>query len=306
VKAYAAWDRYGQDNGMVLGQPELARLDQLGRNVPFDPALKDKTDDELKARGFTREQVSAAAQKVAYGQNRQMTNFPFFLAQSEAEKKEETARARRTLYAAEQAEQSGNKGRAIDLYSRGLAEWREVLAGNPSYHHSGSDRIEEEAYETFLNLPRLLTDSERVTVRVNRLIEAARAVFPVEEGRLRQDLRAVVAEEEAGYLVAAASGLVRRRMEDPKLAAQVPAGVTPGTIAFADLPAVRDVVAKEYAWLPLYTSDLKQDYWTNPETRRAVRERKGLARPNIPADAVPPPGTMPTGQAIEAPPPTER
>ena len=64
-------------------------------------------------------------------------------------------------------------------------------------------------------------------------------------------------------------------------------------VAFADHPKVRELIRNEFPWLGDYKSELKDDPWVSPDTKRAVRERLGLARPQGPSPLNPPPTAPP-------------
>ncbi len=180
AKAWEMWDRHGRENALVLTPEKRAQLEDAaevhGTPIGLPP---DMTDDELEARGLTRRKVNALKALVYYDQNRSVTNFPFFLESSRAEKEPITVEARKLLWQAEQARQNAEYIEAVRLYTEALAKWRQVLLTFPQFHRpERSDRTEEETYEFEVNLIQLLREDGGVRARAARSLEAATALFP--------------------------------------------------------------------------------------------------------------------------------
>jgi len=296
-RAYERWKRHGEQNGLQLDAAKRAQYERDSFNVPYELALSDPPDEVLAKLGITRQGLRAARAMRNYSTNRHMTNFSYFLGASEAESDPTTAATRSMLWDAERMA-SVSKPRAIELYAAAIAKWREVLMHYRQFHHpemaGRSDKTEEDTYEIYLDLVNLLEQSERVESRVRRLLEAARALGPVDEDKLAKPLAFETADREAGYLVAASDDRVKRRVAELNL---LPAEVKPGSTAYLDNPKIRELVAKEFAWLPLYKDDSSKDeanMWVAPDVRRAVRDRLGLSRPTPPpANMQPPPSAPP-------------
>ncbi|MGL4421689.1 MAG: hypothetical protein ACRCZF_13565 [Gemmataceae bacterium] len=295
-RASTRWTLHGELNGMQLDQAKIAQYERDGVGTPQEYNLIERSDEQLKAMGLTRRQVQARDALRAYEQNRSMTNFPYFAAQSVAEADKMTSDARKTLWDAEQAKLAGNYARSIELYAKGISQWRGVLVAHPNFHRpERSEATEELTYEFFLALVGLLEGSDRISQRVNKQMQAIRTVTLFDEEKLKLDLTRAIAEEEAGYLVSTYDDRVVRRITEGKI---LPPGVALTGMALADHPAVRTLIEKEFAWLGEYKSELRDDAWTTMDLKKQVRERMGLARPvtRAPAQAptpAPAPGAAP-------------
>lgn len=301
-KSYERWKRHGELNGLVLDVARYAQYVRDAQNAPNDAYLHERTDEQLAAMGLTRAQAIARSALRNYEINRTMTNFPFFLAQSEAESDPGTVRARSMLWDAQRMI-ARSKPRAIEMYANSLAKWREALLNFPQYHHpdtsTKSDKTEEDTYEYFLSLVSLLEQTERVDQRTTNTIEALRTLVPVDGDRLMTALSGQQAEAEAAYLVSAADERVKRRVTELKL---LPENVQVGTLAYFDHPAIRELVAREFSWLGEYKTEAKDptNLWVTDDVKDAVRDRMGMSRVTQPT-ALPTPEIMPQGQDALAP-----
>ena len=176
-QAAEMWDRHGRDYGLIFGQGRKETLENRRGDpgsVPNDPTPEQLADPVI------RERYLAKVALEYYGTNRSVTNFPFFLASSQAEAKPLTVQARKTLWKAEQARKISNPPLAIRLYKEGLELWKQVLVANKDFHRpERSDRTEEETFEFELAYQRLLVqDDERVRKRANELVHGAQGVIP--------------------------------------------------------------------------------------------------------------------------------
>jgi hypothetical protein len=181
-KAAEMWRKHGNEYALTLPPDRLANLraDAGDPNtLPSDPTPEQMADPAFRRR------YTATNALFFYNSNRQVTNFPYFLAAAEAEARvidgrPVTVLARKTLWRAEQARKLGNTTRAIDLYKDGLLQWKRVLADNPDFHRQErSDKVEEETYEYELAYQRLLVqDSQAVRDRANLIARTAHGVVP--------------------------------------------------------------------------------------------------------------------------------
>lgn len=181
-RAYSMWSKHGRENGLELSPSRLVALkeDSLDPGtLPSDPSPEQMADPVLNR------QYRATWTLVYYNQNRAVTNFPFYLANAEAESQEATVQARKTLWQADQARRVGNRQVAIDLYRKGLDQWREVLLRNPTYHRPEKlDKAEEETALFELAYLRLIAqDDPRVWAKAREdyakeYTRAAGAVIP--------------------------------------------------------------------------------------------------------------------------------
>jgi hypothetical protein len=171
------WYNHGEEYGLSGD----ALRDSYKKAAAERPAgSADPTPEQLKDPEYQLWALKAAAE-FYYGQNRQVSNFPFFLATSQAEQQSDTVDARKTLWLAEQSRKLGKKPQAIRLYEKGLRQWRDVLAKNQEFHRGErSDRIEEETYAYELAYLRLIVqDDQRVREKAAALLGQAKAAFQV-------------------------------------------------------------------------------------------------------------------------------
>ncbi|MFO0823107.1 MAG: hypothetical protein U0792_08295 [Gemmataceae bacterium] len=175
---------------------EAARMWRAHGNQ-FGLILEDVTLENYRKMAATaqdlEERQKYASAVFYYGQNRQVTNFPYFLASAEGESRLDGAGnpvavlARKTLWQAEQQRRLGNKlgpRGAIALYRDGLEQWKKVLAGDKNFHRPGvSDKTEEETYAYELAYLRMLVqDDQDVRSRaaeMGRNLLAPFSVFPI-------------------------------------------------------------------------------------------------------------------------------
>ena len=323
ARAWQMWNKHGEDNAMALAPGRRERLEFIAGVKGTPPYLPpDMSPEEMEARGWTPQKLEAMSALVYYEQNRQITNFPFFLESSRAEMDPITVDARKRLYEAEQARLSADNIRAARLYVEALARWREVLRAFPNFHRPDkSDRTEEETYEFELALIKLLTEDGAVRARADRVAEASRALFPAIPEMARaltgaqgaeirvDDFRLAIADDEALARVAAeAVANVFPRIKNPTETerevmrrvdqrADAAAGLAGGLAVSADPAAVRAAVVRgvidsEFAWLKEFKeppqargADGKYElsaYWVNPYLRDSVRSRLGMVRQTAP------------------------
>lgn len=172
-RAAALWDQHGKDYALALSESRYASLRKIAEQAQTTTASPEEAG---------RRAIAGMALSY-YTNNRQTTNFPYFLAAAQAEARmiggqPQTVLARKTLWKAEQARKNGNKPLALELYKDGLTRWRDVLASNPQFHRpaQSADRTEEETYEYELAYLRLLVqDDKRVRDHANAIAHRAGA-----------------------------------------------------------------------------------------------------------------------------------
>lgn len=281
-KTYSMWKTHGEENGLQLDQATLIRFNTLAQRMTDEQAMRfaNYTDEQLLQVQIVPEQVKARNRLRFYDQNRQVTNFEFFLNSSEAEQQQDTVNARKLLWEAEQADKAADKVRAAEGYAKGLAAWRQVLLNYKSFHRSGSNqKAEEDTYEYHLALVRLIEQSPRVDVIAKNRSLAIRSIIPAaDDEAIKSLLSRDIAEREAWVLTAIADPRVQLRADqilrdsktDTTLLAKYP------SIAQGREAIVRELVeSKDYEWLPEYMSDLKDDTnrWVRNDVRESVRSR---------------------------------
>jgi len=174
-----SWREHGVRNGLIVSESRLQRYQDLAQGAqirsPIDPIESDMDPN-------ARAKYEARAALFFYPQNRSVTNFPYFLASSEAEAQPETVAARKTLYLAEQARKLGRQN-ATQLYEEGLLKWKGVLARNSAFHRpERSDRTEEDTFNFEMSYLRLLVqDDERVRAKANEVARQLSYVLQLSE-----------------------------------------------------------------------------------------------------------------------------
>jgi hypothetical protein len=322
-RAWQLWDATGRAWGLILEPTRYARLAERSRRLPFPPGglPPELSPEEMQRANIDPDDLTARRALTYYEQNRQMTNFPFFLDSTLAEKDELTVRARRLLYEADQARQAAENARAARLYTEGLARWREVLGKYPRFHRGAADTTEEQTYEYELALIGLLKEEGAVRARADRAADALRALAPAGAGldEVRADLLQSAAEDETYSRVAAAQlasvfpaaapdsaeqRAVRRvtQVGEAAAAAVGPLALTPA----GRRPVSRGLLDTEFAWVkeaskePAFGPEVTptanaEDYWVRPMIRQAVRGRLGLTRTAPPPAAAEPATPAPGG-----------
>lgn len=183
-KAAQLWSSHGERYGLVIEPARLQAYEATAARIPVAGAPPDPTPEQLADPQF-REWYEAANAVFYYGQNRHVTNFPFFLASSSGEARVDaagrpvTVLARKALWQAEQARKLGNKPRATALYRDGLEQWKRVLAADKQFHRpERSDRVQEETYQYELAYLRLLVqDDQDVRTRAAELARRYESVL---------------------------------------------------------------------------------------------------------------------------------
>ncbi|MBX9583242.1 MAG: hypothetical protein K2X87_23305, partial [Gemmataceae bacterium] len=210
-EAARLWRKLGEDNGLVLTDSRLRNLREEAGVPPGSPdpgMLPPDLPPEVLADPAVLVRWRATGALFFRNSNRQVTNLPYYVAQSEAESKPETVAARKALWQADLARRAGNRVEAIKLYQDGLGRWKQVLLDNPGFHRpERSDRTEEETYEYELEYLRLIAqDDPAVRARAQAefakeadraalVLPAAVAAAPAIPADARQDWYTLVAEK---------------------------------------------------------------------------------------------------------------
>ena len=318
AKAWDMWNTHGQRNGLVISETKRAQLQaRTGLRGPPEGLPPDFAPEEMKRLGIDPVKIEAIRALVYYDQNRQVTNFPFFLESSRAEKDPMAVEARRMLYEAKKAEDAAENLKAIRLYSTALARWREVLATYPRFHRpERSDRTEDETYEIEIGFILLLKGDGGVRARADRTAEASQALMGYTGDQVKADYLQAVAEDEAGARVAVEALLnifpkfapdtveqeAVRKVEEmalrkvgltpypgSALSGGAPVVITtPKHLAAERAKAARELVDGEYWWMKefkykpaerdLYGRYERAAYWIAPDSREPVKSRLGLIR----------------------------
>jgi hypothetical protein len=217
AKAFDLWEEHGKKNGLKLTPAMLANIQQLATGVPEEFDLFRLSDEQLKLRNLTREQVKAKAALRFYEQNRSVTNFEFFLSQSEAERDADMSRARRLIAAANETEKAGNKRAASAQWAEAITSFRQALRKFPEYHRgeSGTKQAEENLFEYQMNLVRLIEQEPATDQLARKQTLAARSILPgADDDVLRQLLARQLATREAAFRVLSLNPHVQDRADE--------------------------------------------------------------------------------------------
>ncbi|MGL6096686.1 MAG: hypothetical protein ACRC7O_12930, partial [Fimbriiglobus sp.] len=86
---YQMWKSHGTENALVMDEATFRNYGEIAKRVPGQPGALpmpgDFTPEKLALYGLTPHDLDVKKSLIYYDQNRQMTNFPYFLASSEAE-----------------------------------------------------------------------------------------------------------------------------------------------------------------------------------------------------------------------------
>ena len=177
-KAADMWRRHGYENGLELS---LSRLQAIQADAVDMASLPTAPTPEQLRDPVMNRRYQATMAMMYYTTNRQVTNFPYYLAASEAESDPPTVKARKTLWQADQARRTGNRQAAIEMYRDGLDQWKKVLLKFPTYQLDvRTSKAEEDTAEYELEYVRLLAqDDPRVWAKAQEDYEKAfRAAVP--------------------------------------------------------------------------------------------------------------------------------
>jgi len=274
AEAHAMWLDYGRTNGLILSDTQLLKYQRDAEKTailgPLSGLPPDFTDEQLAALGLKREWVNARRALVYYQQNASTSNFPFFLASTEAEASREMTEARKLLWKANRAYASADMGSAKSGYAGANAKWRLALQRYPKYHNGErSDSVQEATAELEVKLMKQLVD----------------------EGRGAPAKAALGAIVPQSGIVPAGSNL------DRELAWAIADAETTDRIALAILEVIDPAAARlpesiraggKYAYLREFTSPTRDVRWVSPTVRDAAKVKEGLMRK-------PPPPPGPSG-----------
>jgi hypothetical protein len=300
-RAAGVWDKHGKEYGLTLTALQL----ELLRRYAGDPTMlpRDATPEQFQDRAFLKRYLATNALQY-YQANRSTTNFPYFLASTEAESKvldgvPITVIARKTLWKAEQARKLGDNDLAIRLYKDGLEKWKRVLTELPNFHRLPppdiSEHVEEETCEYELAYQRLLVRGDRrVTDRANQFARAAHA--------LMLGFCGLATETERARQTAGAARAVVPFLTDRVISASFPDANPPWPVAAREeikWHIVETVAGADFSSPFVGSRTAQGDPWITDNVRNQVRMRQGLTtrRPPPPPGAVPPGTVAPPGAA---------
>ena len=305
--AYQMWREYGNANGLMeekltkyLQLSPLATMFTPGQLPPppdefTDEALDSmfaKTDPSMSVedhRKRCRDIIRARRALVLYGQNVQVTNYPYFLVMSQAEMSDELIRARRLQYDADVALRRGaaDRKKALNLQIESIVQWREAMQKFSAQFHQ-NDAIQEQMYEAFNGIVSALKQDAVFNRKVENT-KLALSVFVPEP--LIQDLKQPLAENEALVRVANASRNNRFAEKSQSLADAMSAVVGGWSAPQLDDPEAistirRSLLQGEFSWMKQYMTELRDVYWIKPNVQDSVKQRLGITKPPPPPPEV--------------------
>ena len=277
---YGMWDDYGRRNGLnesdrVAQENIVAETDSrlqranifLDPTAISDPILKKAAQDNFNARQALQ----------YYDQNRQITNYQFFLDQSKFEMTPATAEVRLLLWNADELHSQNRLDEEIATRTIATAKWRAVVA-SPEHRkffmgNERSDSLQEQALEMEVSLTKLLEKDTTVKRGIERAKGQLLLLGPAFAAVPEPALARLAAEDEALSRIALAypsEDLARRAkqlIDDIK--AKYP------TITVSDEATRRELIDGEFAWMKLHTDPTKAEHWIKPYIRLQYLQKIG-------------------------------
>ncbi len=155
-KAHDMWSRHGRDNGLLFRSPEeeAATRRVADEFVRLSGVPAGTNPDFLKAEhsvGPLAEQFRAY--EFVWNSNfyRNLSNFEHFLMRSRIEALEETVKARKAFFEAEQLRMAARRGEALEKYEspEALEAWKRLLLKHPQFRRD--ELVQEQTYEFQMN-----------------------------------------------------------------------------------------------------------------------------------------------------------
>lgn len=173
-ESHRRWQSHGEKNALIIDPGRLEAIREASDGNPNTwmqrPPAELWNDPEKGPE--VRHRYIARVATFFFNQNRQVTNFLFFLTSSEAEMQPAAIVARKTLAEAERARKAGNTSVAIELYHKALERWKDWLSRYDDYRHETV--VQEELFEAELKYVRLLAqDDPRVRDVAQKRYESA-------------------------------------------------------------------------------------------------------------------------------------
>jgi hypothetical protein len=301
-KAAQMWLEHGERYGLSVPAERLRSYEEerksFGSHFDPNPALLE--DPAYRRRFYT------AMAPFYYKQNRDVTNFPFFLASATGEQRPTTIAARKILWQAEQArkvaEKAGPRG-AIALYEKGLRMWRDVLLADREFHRpERSDRADEETYTYELAYLRLIVqDDERVRAKAREValqIENACSGLPF-------PFSATWRSNETTARIEAACSVLPFPFNGAWVESKSPLTSTDVQTELRWFVAETDPTFSPFVGVINVDDDRKGTPWVRNDLKESVRIQQGVQR-RKPSEANGPSGAPPVPNGMPAPPTRDR
>lgn len=282
------WVRYGRLNGMNVEdrqkQEALAEVTvRAGMGPLGGPPNREYTAEDLKAMGVPESAMRARMAVMYFDQNRQITNYQFFLDSSGLETDPRVAEVRQMLWDADRMHETGEFAREVGVRVAAAAKWRDAIGSGLHQGFYENDRAEP--YHEFTldqenKLTKLLEDTDPV-VRM-RIDAAARALVAAGggPGAASPSFQRLIPHDEAVTRIAMAmpSAQVDQRVAELMNAAKDLPGEKPDAAATR-----RGVIDREFAWMKGYAEPPPpppgRRPWVRPTVRMAYLYKMGLATP---------------------------
>ncbi len=282
------WVRYGRLNGMNVEdrqkQEELAEITvRAGMGPLGGPPNRDYTREDLEAMGVPESAMRARMAVMYFDQNRQITNYQFFLDSSALETDPRVAEVRQMLWDADRLHETGVFAREIEVRVAAAAKWRDAVGSGLHQAFYAGDRAEtyhEFTLEQENKLTKLLEDTDPVLqkrmedARLSTLMLGGQAadVYPLFQRNLPYE------EAVTRIAMAMPSAQVEQRVAELMNAAKDLQGVK----ATAEATR-RGVIDREFAWMKEYAEPPPPPPGRRPWVRQSVRFtylfKMGLASP---------------------------
>lgn len=312
-KTFRLWEEFGRKNGLTdearNRQQEMALatvragLPQLGV-----PLTREYSDAELATLGLRREQLNARNAIIYFDQNRQVTNYQYFLEVSLAEMEPDVARARQAFWIADELH-ARNDERELGERVRASAMWRRAFSQKhgPFYNSPRSESLHEITLAQELAIAALLAKPPAdpdTAKRVKGLVGGLGMVAPTAVALTEPNISRVAAQEEAQVRIALAfieidptHPLAERAMEDVKrFKRDFPNATEVPTVQ----ATARGLLDAEFAWMKLNTRAVRPGerpeevpVWVWPTVRFAQLYKDGLIGAPDPSAGGLPPGVQP-------------
>lgn len=308
-KAYNLWQEFGRKNG--LNPENRLRQDELARTAAQKGLQPDQeyTDEQLAAKGLTREHAGAARALMFYDQNRQITQYQKFLDESLAEMEPDLALAKQLIWDADE-QHTRNDDAELATRIRAAALWRRVFSSDK---HKGfyNDPLAESMHEATLAQETAIADllvksgdpetAQRVKVGRDSLL----ALSPALAATSGQKLTRAIAGDEAQVQIALELGLsdpkseLRQRAEQDvrRFKEQFPNSPEQPTLK----GTARGLLAGDFAWMKEFADPGRTQEWVRYTIRLSQLIKDGMATPPE-GQPQAPPGGPGARQPIEPPP----
>ncbi len=289
-KTYSLWVRFGKANGLNeehrLTQENLANETvKKGLGMLGAPLSRYYSDDDLAKLGLEQKHLRARQAVMYYDQNRRVTQYQFFLDQSQIEKDPELSRTRQMFWTARELHDQNRIEEEVRMRLKAAAQWR-LLLGSQKYRAfyfgERSDSLHEATLEQETALAKLLIKDPIVTERLKSFNGLLGVFAPNLVHAPNPNLARFIAEDEAQLRIAQA--VVLADPSDPlnRKARELVERVKKDSPGVTVEATIRGYLLDEYDWMKKYTDSKKSITWVKPDIRLSYMIKEGLVA--IPED----------------------